>query len=374
MATRRAVSGLQMAAAFWILAAGTARAESPPIDIRLTVGQQEIIDASDVRSYSEGIAGVADVRLTKDGLSFVVAGQRPGSTSLLVLTHEGLERNYRIEVRDPSATRPDDAPDYGPGTVGLRANVRLDVYFVRVDRNYRHQLGVAWPGQLGGGKLSAGADLLGGAVTDATVVAEQALPRLDMAEVAGWAKLMHHSALITANGAEATFAGGGELNILVAGSLAAELRQVRFGTRVKMRPRYDSDSGRIELSIDAEISDLIDDRGTGVPGRATANLQSLVNLELGQALVLAGLRSQAQRTSSSGLPGLSRVPLLGKLFGTGSAAEEAAESIVIIVPTVIDATTAPARRQVQSALRAYRDYRGRTAGTVFPASAGERGP
>ena len=44
------------------------------------------------------------------------------------------------------------------------------------------------------------------------------------------------------------------------------LRKTRFtagfqdGTEVRIRPRYDSETGRIEVHIEAEVSDLSDDR------------------------------------------------------------------------------------------------------------------
>lgn len=363
------------ASCLWLLLSpplcAVARAEpgALPVDILLKVGQQEVIGATDVTSYSEGAGGIADIRLTRDGSQFIIVGERPGSTSLLVLTRTGARRSYRIEVQDDQKVRPRDPNSYGPGTVDARANVRLDVYFVRMGQSRRHQLGVAWPGSIGGGTLGFGANLLDGVVTDATVVADQALPRLDMAQNAGWAKLMHHSALISANGAEATLSGGGEVNLLARGSLGADLRQVRFGSRVTMRPRYDSESGRIELSVDADVSDLTEDRGTGVPGRITSQVKAVVNLELGQALVLAGLRTRSERTGTSGLPGLSRIPIVGALFGSLSGDEEQGESVLVVVPSVIDATSASARERVSAALRAYRDYEGDTPPRLFPAPA-----
>ena len=63
-------------------------------------------------------------------------------------------------------------------------------------------------------------------------------------------------------------------------------------------------SARIELAIDAEVSDLTSDRGSGVPGRVTASIDSVVNLELGQSLVLAGLIAHSEASSRTRPAGL----------------------------------------------------------------------
>src|SRR5690606_2046435 len=111
--------------------------------------------------------------------------------------------------------------------------------------------------------------------------------------------------------------------------------------------------------ISADVSDLTDDRGTGAPGRVTASISSIVNLELGQAVVLAGLTSESKVKSRTGIPGLSQIPILGLLFGSERMARQAADNVIFIVPTVLDATTRDARDEIQSALDAYRSYSGK---------------
>ena len=56
----------------------------------------------------------------------------------------------------------------------------------------------------------------------------------------------------------------------------------------------------------------------GIPGRARSELQTAVNLELGQSIALAGLFSDGKDRARNGLPLLSKIPVLGYLFGTRS--------------------------------------------------------
>src|SRR5690606_809065 len=117
-------------------------------------------------------------------------------------------------------------------------NIRLDIYYIQVDRSKGYQVGVAWPDSLRA-TASVAYDFAQGALSQATAqVVDQALPGLDFAATKGWAKVMKHSTVITANGSEASFSSGGEQNYRVVGGLSAELQQIVFGTKVKVLPRF----------------------------------------------------------------------------------------------------------------------------------------
>jgi pilus assembly protein CpaC len=324
-------------------------------NIELQVGEQRVIPSDNVRSYSEGAKGIVDVRLTKDATEFVVVALKPGATTLLFLMIDGAERHYRITVDDADGSK-SNSKDVN--TVRSKDNIRLDFYFVQMNKNYRHQVGLGWPGTFAP-TLNAQYDLKGGNLDSATaVIANQALPRLDMAQVSGWAKVMRQAAVVTANGEKASFSGGGEVNFPIQSALTSSLHKIPFGSVIDVEPRYDANTGRIELHLHADISELDTDNGTSVPGRMTSTLDTQVNLELGQSLILAGLTARSERRSKSGLPVLSQIPILGILFGSHGRTEEESENIVIIVPSVLDTVSMQDRSRIENALAAYTDYAG----------------
>jgi pilus assembly protein CpaC len=315
-----------------------------------------VLPSEGVHSYSEGTPGIVDIRLTQDGSSFVLVGKKPGRTTLLLMLERGGQTQYKIEVRDPLTPNAGSAQN---GRVEARDNVRLDFYFVQLTRESGARVGVQWPVSYGGGTLSAEIDLLSGSFQQATAgVTGQALPRLDLAQSAGWAKVLRQASVITANGTAATFSGGGEMNIPVQTALGVGVRQIVFGSTVEVEPRYDRESGRIELTLHAEVSDLTSDRGSGIPGRTTSSLNSIVNLELGESLVIAGLTASSEAGNKSGLPVLSQIPILGALFGTHSGQSEASENLIFIVPSVVEAVPSVAREQARRALDTVRSYDG----------------
>lgn len=327
--------------------------------IVLEVGQQATLPAAGVMSFSEGTPGIAEVRLTREGDRFVLVGRAPGTTTLLLLMKDGRERQVRIVVQgDPVQARPTDG-----SAVPARQNIRLDFYFVQIDRSSSTQFGVRTPESVTMGSLSAGFDFLTMSFQSATaVVQDQALLALDVAQVTGAARLLRKAALITENGRTASLAGGGEVNIPVQGSLTTGIHRISYGSTVEIAPTYDPQSGRLELSLSADVSDLSDDRGTGAPGRVVSSLQTVVNLELGQAVLLGGLSAESELQTKAGLPGFSQIPVLGVLFGTRSKRRQSSDIVVLIVPSVIDATTREGRQAVDAAFEAYRKAALKTTG------------
>ena len=324
-------------------------------NIELQLGEQRVIPSDNVRSYSEGTKGVVDVRLTKDASQFIIVALTPGTTTLLFLMMDNSERHYRITVTDPNGHSRRGAD---PGAVEAKDNIRLDFYFVQVSKNYRHQIGIGWPGSIAP-TFNASFNVKAGSLDSATaVITNQALPNLDMAQVSGWAKIMRQAAVVTANGEKATFSGGGELNFPIQSALSSSLHKIPYGSVIDVEPRYDAKTGRIELHLHADISELDSDNGTGVPGRITSNLDTQVNLELGQSLILGGLTSKSERHSKSGLPVLSQIPILGVFFGSQGQTEAESENIVLIVPSVVDAVSMQDRERVTAALKSYTNFSG----------------
>jgi hypothetical protein len=366
--TRTWATGIALAA---VVAASSdvARAAPDREELAMVVGEQTTLSAKGVKNYSEGAPGVVSVRVPKDGDEFVIAALRAGTTSLLLIYEDGTKVQYTIKVTAPRLADP------GGGVVSKKENIRLDFYFVELTDNYTHQLGVGWPADIGGGgafRANAAFDLVNGSTLSATaVVANQPLPRLDILQSTGWVRISRQAVLVTANGNQASYSSGGEVNIQVQGALTAEIRQIEFGSLIRVLPRYDESSGRVELTINADVSDLTSDRGSGVPGRTVSKLETLVNLELGQGVMLAGLDAHTEAASKTGLPLLSQIPVFGYLFGTNSNREEQTQNVLFIVPTVVDVVDADARGKIADALRTFENFDGSLGGVELVGEPGE---
>ena len=323
--------------------------------IVLRVGEQKSLPARGVRSYSEGAPGFADIRVTRDQSRFVIVGKQEGTTSLLLIRDDGGQLQHTIRVI---------AADADKG-FGSRENIRLDLYFVSIQDRYGHQIGLNWPGNIGSTLTpSEAAVAITGGSGQATQSAFQILPQtflpsFDLAQAKGWAKMYRQATLVTANGTEAVFTSGGEFNVQVQNNLTVNVQAIEFGTKVTVLPKYDSKTGRIQLEIVADVSDLDADKGVhGIPGRITSHVETLVNLELGQSVSLAGIRARTERRKKKGIPGLALIPFIGALFGTHSRETEDNESYMLVVPSVVEPISLSQRDRVEEALRVYESFHG----------------
>jgi pilus assembly protein CpaC len=331
-------------------------------EINLDVGEQRTLSAVGVERFSEGREGIVDIRVTET--EFIIVALRAGSTSLLLFYQNGRQVRYRIEVTDPSESQA------RPGSVAARENIRLDLYFVELNEIYSHQIGIGWPGSIGGPGVGRGSfnmdwqqppemgmDPL--SLSASLSLVNQVLPRLDIAESSGWARLRRQAMIVTANGTPARFNSGGEVNVLVQGALVAEIRQIEFGSELRMTPRYDPQSGRIEIQMQADLSELSPAQNPGdPPGRRRTQLQSVVNLQPGQALVMSGIVSDSEAETQGGLPGLSQIPIVGVLFGVNQRRGEATHSMLFIVPTIVQAVPRQQRDYIREALENYQRFGG----------------
>jgi len=58
-------------------------------------------------------------------------------------------------------------------------------------------------------------------------------------------------------------------------------------------------------------------------------------VQSGDTIMLAGLITDSATDGSSGIPGLSRIPVLGALFGQKSRTSRRSEVIVLLTPTIV---------------------------------------
>lgn len=382
-------------------------------ELNLVVGENKTINAVGVKNYSEGIKGVADIKLTTDNAKFVIAGRKPGTTTLLLINKDGTTVNWVINVfaRSPEVVRKEiqqllgESPGIRVRRVGSRffieggvategdarriekiaalypgqveslvvvgqggaadskVNIRIDFFFIQYDKSSGYAVGVDWPARIGGPAVVQNEftyDFLAGTTTTAEAsVVNQPLPALDIASNRGWAKVMKQSTVITVNGTKATFESGGEQNFSVASGLTSQIQQISFGTKVTVLPRLDEETGELEVKVEADVSDLtppVD--ATPLPGRNISKLDTLVRLKLGQSLVLSGIRTQNRRHSVRGLPLLSEIPVLGLLFGSHRDTADDVEGAVFIVPTAVESVPKPAIEIVNNALSQFEEYAG----------------
>lgn len=121
-------------------------------------------------------------------------------------------------------------------------------------------------------------------------------------------------------------------------SVAASVSYLDIGLKLDVEPTIQLDND-VVIKVGLEVSNLI--RQVTGPGGTTAyeigtrNTSTTLRLADGETQVLAGLINDEDRKSASGVPGLSRIPLLGRLFGTHTDTRNKTEVVLLITPRVV---------------------------------------
>jgi general secretion pathway protein D len=115
--------------------------------------------------------------------------------------------------------------------------------------------------------------------------------------------------------------------------------QVQFrqtGVSLKVKPRVSTD-GMVFLEIDQDVSSPSTSGPTVGNNISVDNnkLHTEVAVQDGETVMIAGLIKTEQGHGSAGFPGLSRIPVIGALFGQQNRTDNRSELVVLITPQVV---------------------------------------
>ena len=109
------------------------------------------------------------------------------------------------------------------------------------------------------------------------------------------------------------------------------------GISLKVKPRVSS-NGMVFLDITQDVSSPSADPKLTIGGNIAVDNRKLhteVAVQSGETVMLAGLIKTEQSKGSSGIPFLSRLPVVGALFGQQNRSNNRSEVLVLVTPTVV---------------------------------------
>ncbi|MGD9000138.1 MAG: type II secretion system secretin GspD [Granulosicoccaceae bacterium] len=123
----------------------------------------------------------------------------------------------------------------------------------------------------------------------------------------------------------------------VGGTSIESIQYKDTGVLLKVTPRVNA-GGLVTMEISQEVTDVgpIEEQLEGNRRFLQRNIQSTVAIQGGETIVLGGLITENNSTSESGVPGLYRIPVIGKLFGSTSETNQRRELVVLITPQVVE--------------------------------------
>ena len=107
------------------------------------------------------------------------------------------------------------------------------------------------------------------------------------------------------------------------------------GVILRVTPSVDA-NGQILMDIHPEVSTGVIDPITGIPSQSTTEVTTQMIVQGGQTIFVAGLIKHRVDESKRGVPIISRIPLVGRLFSKRQKINTNTETIVLIRPTIVD--------------------------------------
>lgn len=137
----------------------------------------------------------------------------------------------------------------------------------------------------------------------------------------------------------------GSATVLTGSNTIANTTDYRStGIILRVVPRINA-NGNVRLDVEQEISNPVANSSSGssststnslTPTVSTRKVRSSVAVASGQTVLLAGLISDSQTKSRSGIPGLDQIPVLGEaVFGQTEKQVKRTELIIFIRPQII---------------------------------------
>lgn len=174
----------------------------------------------------------------------------------------------------------------------------------------------------------------------------------------GKARILSRPSITTMSGKAANILIGGRIPIPVSdGNGNVSIDWHEYGMKLNIEPVVDSED-KITSKVHAEVSTLDYSHGVkidsfSVPGIATREAESEVNVRSGMTMAIGGLINSEDAKIVSKIPLLGDLPIIGRFFRHTSNTRDKREVIILITPTLVaDDTPAPMSRRMKESYEA----------------------
>ncbi|KFX20394.1 type II and III secretion system protein family protein [Pectobacterium betavasculorum] len=240
------------------------------------------------------------------------------------------------------------------------SQINIQVRVVEVSRKLTSELGFNWAASLstGSGNMSAGSgsrlNLFNATTGRFANPTDAGFLNFGRSRLSGLLTAMNQQGMATVlaepnltamSGETAAFAAGGEVPIVLITNNSVSIDYKSYGVILRMTPTLLS-ANRISLHIAPEVSELTDvgsvqlEGGSRIPALTVRRADTTVELASGQSFALAGMLRSAGSQTINGVPGLSSVPMFGRLFESESTSQEETELVIIATAYVVEPVNA----------------------------------
>lgn len=336
--------------------------EDRVVNLDMFVGEVKSLGDKEIKRIAVGAGKVLSAKVVKGGELLLIAEDK-GSSSLKLWYKDGAKANYNIRVlaQDPEQR------------VVLKDMIRIKVRMIEFRKKRQSELGIDWASQASGPTFALlgdfksnshfrppGSNLAGqgnnlplkvGPFATYFGISTGITSRINFLKDTGDAVTIAEPVLSSVNGGRATFLSGGEIpysTVGANGQVNVEFKQ--YGVKLDIFPRANK-QGDIYTQV---VSELSQPDGAlivgGIPALLTRRTDTQMNVRDGQTIVISGLLSAQSNKSNSAVPGLGRIPLLGRLFKSKGGEYDLRELVIFVTPEIVTAENIAGTAQEQKLL------------------------
>jgi general secretion pathway protein D len=221
--------------------------------------------------------------------------------------------------------------------------VTLAVEVLEVASVRLQELGVQWPGSLSFGLPGAGNAELPLSAPGLRGFVANPLLAAALRESSAATKLLANPTIRARNREKARVQIGEKLPVFTTTAavnvgVSASVSYLDVGLKLDVEPSVQLDD-EVIIKVALEVSNLLREvrgpQGSLAYEVGTRATTTSLRLKDGQTQVLAGLISDQDRRRASGLPGLARAPVVGRLFGVHGDERSKTEIVMLITPRIL---------------------------------------
>lgn len=325
-------------------------------DLAITVQKD---DPTQVLKEVQGLlSGVKGVKARRDGSNIILEGQysdREAVTKVKSITDHYPQVINQIPLPAGQTQKYDARMVY------------LEVKVVEIRKSALDRLGVQWDSSINGPTAAtsgliyadssfrgvapqqgaAGGGVVGYPITSTAHpftafigLATQITSSINFLEQNGDSWTLAEPRMSCLSGEKAKFQVGGEIPIPVSNGLGTTtIVYHNYGVILEFEPTADSD-GNVTTKIGAEISDIdAAHSSAGLVAFTKDRTDTVVKMKVDQTLILSGLLKDVGSKSTSQLPGLGNLPVLGALFRNKQLTNDRTDVMVMVTPRMVAADT-----------------------------------
>jgi general secretion pathway protein D len=168
--------------------------------------------------------------------------------------------------------------------------------------------------------------------------------KLDLLKQNGAAHVLSEPSVLCTNNKEATIQVGRTQSILTQaqqsttgqGNIVNNYSREDIGITLKVKPRLSSNN-KVTLEVEAEIEDILPGSGASSDRPTTTKRRVVTNaiVNNGETIILGGLMKSSGGKTSTKVPILGDIPIVGKLFGSDADVDNKVNVVIYLTPYIV---------------------------------------